>query len=141
MLTFSNNSLYSSILSIQRRSRDRVTPPDRSLYIVQRKRNEDEQRAKRQSEIQSTAGQVVQPRPPGEVPLSDELLENKADYTPRQVIKRCSWWYLTRATEDQWCHEVLEWRAWELPGAEVEDHWDYCTDTEEPEEAGVDLTW
>jgi len=42
------------------------------------------------------------PHPPSSVLITDELVEHKANNTPRQVVERCCWRNLARATKDDW---------------------------------------
>lgn len=139
MLTLCHNGLDGSILRIHGGGHDGVTPPHRRFNIIQRKSKENEERAERKAQIQSTARQVIQARPPAEIALANDFLEDEANDSPGQVVERSSRRDGSRTTEDKRRHEILDGRLGELTGAEVEDDGNDGTDAEEPEEGGVDL--
>ena len=73
--------------------------------------------------------------------LSDELLEDKSDNAPREIVKGCCGGNRGCSSEEQRRHEVFDRRPGPFAGGEVEDDWGDCTYSEEIEEARIDLTW
>lgn len=115
-----------------------VAPPLRRLDVVQGKRKEEDERAKRQPEVEAARGEKVEARPPAEVALLDPALENEADDAPGKVVERRGGRNGAGAAKDDGRHEVLGGRAGPAPGPEVDGNGRDSTQDEEEEEPGVD---
>lgn len=141
MLSFSNRSLHRRVQGIHSCRYHVVTPPIWRSNAVHRERKENEQRAQGQAQIKTRAGQVIKSWPPSEVPLSNELLEYKANNAPWQVIERGRRRNGACSAEDQGCQEILDWGVGISAGGKVENDRDNGTDSKEDKKTGVDLPW
>ena len=77
-----HNFLHSRILLIHGRQHIIISPPARKLRIRQLQTQENNNRAKRQSHIQTCRCQVIEPHPPPTVLVHDILVEYVSDETP-----------------------------------------------------------
>lgn len=131
--------LYGRVLEIHRRGNHVVAPPRRRVNIVQGKREEDDQGAQRETQIETGAGQKVQSAPPAEVALLDQVLEYEAHDAPGQVVERRGRRYGPGPAKNDGGNQVLNGRLGPTPGAVVEEHREDGADAEEDEEARVNL--
>ncbi len=88
------------ILEIHRRRYHVVTPPAGWVDVVKCEGEEDEECAECETQIETRRGEEVEAAPPAEVALADEVLEEEADYAPRQVVERRGRRDRSRTAED-----------------------------------------
>ena len=131
-LSFRENHLDGGILIIQRGADNIVAPPVGWIHLRQQERKKDDDRGDGKSSIQSGRGDIVVCQPPAALGVSDKLVEDEADNSPREVGQWCRWRNVADATEDDWGVQVSDWALGELLGSEVEDHGQECADQPEP---------
>lgn len=105
---------------------------------MQRKGEEEKQRAKGQAQIQAARGEKVEARPPPEVALLDPKLKDEAYDAPGKVVERGGGRDGPRAAKDDGGDEVLGGRGGPALGPEVDGDGGEGAEEEEGEEAGVD---
>lgn len=131
--------LYRRVLEVHRRGDHVVAPPGRRVDVIQGEGEEDDECAQREAEVEPGAGQEIQPAPPAEVALLDEVLEDETHDAPREVVEGRGRRNRPGAAEDHRGDQVLHRRLGPAPGAEVEQDGENGADTEEDEEPRVDL--
>lgn len=139
MFPLRNMCPYRRPLVIHRRSHDIIAPPLRGINPLHRQSKEDEERGKRQAQVQAGRRQEVGAAPPSEVALLDPKLKDKADDAPGEVVERGGGRDGSRAAKEEWRDEVFDWGFGVPLGKVVDDDGGDGTDDEEEEEAGVDL--
>lgn len=131
-LTWRHLHLDRSILCVQRAHSNVGSPPAWEAGVGEVQGEEDQNRAKGESYIQTGRQDVVVLHPPATPAVADVLIEDKAHDTPAQVVQRSGRRNQTRTTEDDRSVEVPDWTTGEGAGTEVEGNWE--DDTSDPEE-------
>lgn len=114
-------------------------PPLRRIDLIQCEDEEDGERAYRQPSVQSAGRKVVQATPPAEVPPADDVLEDVAHDSPREVVEWCRWWDLATSAKNDGCQRVLEHAARPLLLDAPDDERQGGTEGEAEEQRGVHL--
>ena len=127
------------VVRLERAGDNVVAPPHRRLLLRKLQRDEDEDRAKRETDVETGGGEVVVVRPPAAVPVSEELVEDETDDAPGRVVERGGGRDLAGAAEDEGHVDVAEGGAGEHAREHVEDGWGDGADEEEVQQVVVHL--
>lgn len=133
------DGLNGRILEVHGRGDDVVAPPGRRVDAVEGEGEENDEGAQREAEVEPGARQKVEPAPPAEVALLDQVLEDEADDAPGQVVERGGGRDGPGAAKDDGGDEVADGRLGPAPGGQVKEHGEDGADPEKDKEARVDL--
>jgi hypothetical protein len=124
---------------------DSVAPPDLDGVDTDRailgvlKDEEDEYRRNGNTRVESGGEYVVVLGPPAEVPSSNNVVEDEADDSSRDIIDGCSWRHVTGTSEDDGHVDVFPERVGPLASENPRDGRGDGTDEEEVDQGMVHL--
>lgn len=132
--------LDSVVRSIHGVDGDLGSPPAGHFVVPQRQSNENQDCRQSETDVQSCTKDIVVVHPPAAPAVTNELVEDKADDTPGEVVEGSSGRDQSATTEDDGGVEVADGGLGPGTGTEVDHDRKNSTGEPEPHHVGIHLT-